>query len=59
MTETEAVDLLDKLENWMKTTNETLKTLVMKTDNMRIDISNLDIRLKKLEKNNGRLIISQ
>ncbi len=59
MTEPEALQLLNKLENFMKTTNETLRDLVIRTENFKISISNLENRIKKIEKNNGSLIITR
>ena len=49
MNEKDALDVVAKLENWMKTTNETLKTLVLRTENQQIDIACLKKRIKMLE----------
>ena len=52
MNEFEAKELLNKLENWMKTTNETLKTLVLKTENQQLDIMKLNKEVGKLKREN-------
>ena len=55
MNEFEAKELLDKLENWMKTTNETLKTLVSKIENQQVDID----KLKKHILRENRIIVGR
>ena len=56
MNEFEAKELLSKLENWMKTTNETLKSLVLRTDNQQLSIMKLAKEIIKLKRE--KLIIT-
>ena len=50
MTEQEAIELLGKLESFMKNTNEQIETLINRTNNLYIDIDKLKKYISKENK---------
>lgn len=52
MNQSEAEELLGKLHSWMTATNETLQTLVRRTENQQLDIQKLAKEIVKLKKEN-------
>jgi hypothetical protein len=53
MTETEAIEMLGKLKDFMVNTNKQIETLINKTHNLEVDID----KLKKSNFQRSRLIL--
>ncbi|MBC8521903.1 MAG: hypothetical protein H8D26_07965 [Methanomicrobia archaeon] len=56
MTEQEIVGFIEKLPEWLENTNKGMASLKNIIGNFKIDLSNLEQRIKKLENNNGKVI---
>ena len=57
MTEEEAIKLLNQLKDFMENTNKMIATLMIRTNNLQVDISNIKKEIKNI-KGDRRIIIS-